>query len=145
MSNATENELLETVAKMHGLSVTEYLMRRAVPDSLMAEIVADGRRGISNSASMIPDHERNKPVVKRGTGWVNAAPIRQPSGAEPGGLIDQMVEADTQRQRQEAVAKTVKLNLEMAETLRLLDLEQERRDKELDPVNCGLYDDPDKA
>jgi hypothetical protein len=137
-NNAMENELLERAAKALGLSVTQYLMMKAVPDSLMRDIVMDNRRGISNSASMIPDRERNKPVTK-GSGWVEPTPLGPPPGIA---TIDAMVEADTQRQRHEA---QVKLNLEIAEELGALDRLQAARDKELDPVNCGLYDDPDKA
>jgi hypothetical protein len=152
MSNTTENELLEAVAKMHGLSVTEYLMRRAVPDSLMRDIVMDNRRGISNSASMIPDHERNKPVA-RGTGWVDPAPIRPPPGAEPGGAIDRMVEADTRRQREEAELERqkktldrVKIQMEVYAQQRAFEEELRRRDEELDPTGqlYGPYDDDDK-
>jgi hypothetical protein len=138
MSTAAD-ELLEQLCKRLGISVTQYLMQRAVPDSLMRQIVNDFRGGMPQSASMLPD-QASKPVV-RGCGWVPERPLRPPDGVE---LIDQMVEADTARQRQEAVAKTVKLQLETAETLRLLDLEQERRDKELDPFDTGIYDNLDK-
>jgi hypothetical protein len=55
-----------------------------------------------------------------------------------------MVEADTARQRQEAVAKHVKLNLEIAEELRRLDEQQAKQDAELDPTG-QLYSDPDKT
>ena len=55
-----------------------------------------------------------------------------------------MVEADTQRQRQEAVAKTVKLNLEIAEELRRFTEQQKQRDEELDPTG-QLYSNPDDA
>jgi len=106
---------------------------------LMREICNDFRGGMPQSTSMLPD-QPSRPV-KKGSGWVPQVPLRSPDGVE---LIDQMVEADTQRQRQEAVAKTVKLQLETAETLRLLDLEQERRNKELDPFDTGIYDNLDK-
>jgi hypothetical protein len=138
MSTAAENELLERVAKMLGLSVTQYLMLRTVPDSLMRDLVEDGRRGISQSASMLPD-QRSKPV-ERGTGWVEPRPVRPPDGAEPGGLIDQMVEADTQRQRQ------VTINTRLAELQQQLEREQAQRDKDLDPTGqlYGPYDDDNK-
>jgi hypothetical protein len=55
-----------------------------------------------------------------------------------------MVEADTQRQRQEAVAKHVKLNLEIADELRRFTEQQARRDAELDPTG-QLYSNPDDA
>jgi hypothetical protein len=137
MSNTTENELLERAAKMLGLSVTQYLMMKAVPDSLIADIVADNRRGISNSASMIPDRDR-KPVVEKGTGWVDPRPLGPPPGIA---TIDAMVEADTARQRHEA---QVKINMQIAEELRALELQQQQRDRELDPFDTGIYDNLDK-
>jgi hypothetical protein len=111
----------------------------AAPDSLMRQLVADNRRGISQSTSMLPD-QPSKPV-KRGSGWVPERPLRPPDGIEQ---IDQMVEADTQRQRQEAVVKTVKLHLEMAEELRALELQQKQRDAEMDPTG-QIYSNPDDA
>jgi hypothetical protein len=77
MSNATENELLERAAKMLGLSVTQYLMMKAVPDSLMADIVRDFRGGMPQSTSMLPDNQRSKPI-ERGSGWVEERPLRPP-------------------------------------------------------------------
>jgi hypothetical protein len=138
MSTAAD-ELLEQLCKRLGISTTQYKMMQAVPDSLMADIVRDFRGGMPQSTSMLPD-QPSRPVV-RGSGWVKERPLRPPDGIEQ---IDRMVEADTARQRQKAVAKHVKLNLEFAETLRLLDLEQERRDKELDPFDTGIYDNLDK-
>jgi hypothetical protein len=137
MTTAAENELIECMAKMLGLSITQYLMLKAVPDSLMADIVADARRGISQSASMLPD-QRSKPV-ERGTGWVEPRPLRPPDGAEPGGLIDQMCEADAQREKLEKVAK---INMQLYEAQRAFEIEQKRRDAELDPTGqlYGPYD-----
>jgi hypothetical protein len=150
MSNTTENELLEREAKMRGLSVTQYLMLKATPDSLMRDLMADVWRGIPQSASMIPDAERSKPVA-RGTGWVKPPPIKSPPGAEPGGLIDQMVEADSARQREEAELKRqkktldrVKIQMEVYAQQRAFEEELRRRDEELDPTG-QLYSDPDKA
>jgi hypothetical protein len=134
MSNI-EDEFVEREAKMRGLTIPQYLAQRAIPNSLARDLMADARRGISNSASMIPDRERSKPV-QRGSGWTPDVPIKQPPGAEPGGLIDRMVEADTQRQRHEA---QVKINMQAAEELRLLELQQRRRDHELDPYDTGIY------
>ena len=140
MSSNAENELLELAARMHGFSsVTQYLMWKATPDSLMRDIVNDFRGGMPQSTSMLPD-QPSKPV-QRGSGWVAERPLRPPDGIA---TIDAMVEADTQRQRQEAIAKTVKLNLEMAEDLRRFTEQQAKRDEELDPTG-QLYSDPDKA
>jgi hypothetical protein len=139
MSNNAENELLEAVAKMHGLSVTQYLMRKAVPDSLMRDIVNDFRGGMPQSTSMIPD-QPSRPV-QRGSGWTPERPLRPPDGIA---TIDAMVEADTARQRQEAVAKTVKIQLEIAEDLRRFTEQQAKRDAELDPTG-QLYSNPDDA
>jgi hypothetical protein len=139
MSNATENELLERAARMLGFSVTQYLMMKAVPDSLMRDICNDFRRGMPQSASMLPDNQRSKPVQK-GSGWVDPAPIRQPPGAEPGGLIDQMCEAEAQREKAEKLAK---INMQAYEEQRRFEQELRRRDKELDPTGqlYGPYDD----
>jgi hypothetical protein len=142
MSSNAENELLELAAKMHGFSsVTQYLMWKAAPDSLMRDLMADGRRGISNSASMLPP-QPTKPVT-RGTGWVEPAPVRQPPGAEPGGLIDQMCEAEAQREKAEKIAK---INMQAYEEQRAFEQELRRRDKEMDPTGqlYGPYDDDDK-
>jgi hypothetical protein len=140
MSSNAENELLELAAKMHGFSsVTQYLMWKATPDSLMRDVCNDFRGGMPQSTSMLPE-QPSRPVV-RGSGWVSERPLRSPDGVE---LIDQMVEADSARQRQEALAKTMKLNLEMAEDLRRFTEQQAKRDEELDPTG-QLYSDPDKA
>jgi hypothetical protein len=139
MSSNAENALLEAAAKMLGISVTEYLMRRAVPDDLMRDIVNDFRGGMPQSTSILPDQP--SVPVKRGSGWVKETPLRPPDGVE---LIDKIMEADTARQRQEAVAKTVKLQLEMAEDLRRWTEQQEKRDAEMDPTG-QIYSDPDKT
>jgi hypothetical protein len=114
----------------------------AVPDSLMRDIVMDNRRGISNSASMILDHERNKPV-ERGSGWAPEVPLKSPPGAEPGGLIDQMCEAEAQREKAEKLAK---INMQAYEEQRRFEQGLRRRDRELDPTGqlYGPYDDDDK-
>jgi hypothetical protein len=97
---------------------------------------------------MLPP-QPSRPVA-RGTGWVDPPPLRSPPGAEPGGAIDRMVEADTQRQRQEAelerqkkILDRVQINMRLAEELRAFEEEQKRRDKEMDPTGqlYGPYDD----
>ena len=88
---------------------------------------------------MLPD-QPSRPVV-RGSGWTPERPLQPPDGIE---TIDRMVENDTARQRHEAIAKTVKLNLEIAEDLRRFTEQQAKRDEELDPTG-QLYSDPDKA
>jgi hypothetical protein len=150
MSTAAETELLEREAKARGLSITEYLTIRAIPPSLARDLAADARLGgISHSASMLPP-QPSQPVV-RGTGWVDSRPLGPPPGAEPGGAIDRMVEADTQRQRQEAelerqkkILDRVQINMRLAEQLHAFDEEQKRRDEELDPTG-QLYSNPDDA
>jgi hypothetical protein len=91
---SAEEELLEQWCRMLGISVTQYKMRQACPDSLMREICNDFRGGMPQSTSMLPD-QPSKPVV-RGSGWVKERPLRPPDGIA---TIDAMVEADTQRQR----------------------------------------------
>jgi hypothetical protein len=141
-----EDELVRREAALRGISETMLRMLKAVPDSLMADIVNDFRRGMPQSTSMLPPQPA-KPV-RKGSGWLPERPLRSPPGAEPGGAIDRMCIADDMRQRQERAhaerEKLVKIHQQLAEMQRTEDLEQKQRDRErdhaLDPVNCGLYD-----
>jgi hypothetical protein len=130
---SAENELLEREAKARGLSVTQYLMLKATPDSLMRDLMADARRGISNSASMIPDRERKQPTA-RGTGWVEPPKVRPPDNIE---LIDAMC-GDPKALREKA-EKLAKINMQAYEDQRRFEQEQRRRDRELDPYDTGIY------
>jgi hypothetical protein len=130
MSNATENELLEREARARGLSVTQYLMLKATPDSLMRDLMSDARRGISNSASMLPP-QPSKPVTK-GTGWVNAPPIRSPA--------DKSKYWATSQPQTKIPDGQVKIHQQIAEMQREEEIEQQQRDRELDPYDTGLYD-----
>jgi hypothetical protein len=77
------------IAGMQSSVVVE--MARAVPDSLIRQIVSDNRR----AAQLAP---AAAPVPERGTGWVDQAPLRSPPGVE---LIDRMMAVDDRRWRAE--------------------------------------------
>jgi hypothetical protein len=126
-----EDELIQREAAARGISETMLRMLKATPDSLMRDLMADARKGISSSASMIPDRERKQPPVAKGSGWVEPRPLSQPPGIDK---IDAMCIEQGRRER------LVKIHERLAELQRLEEIERRRRDRELDPVNCGLYD-----
>jgi hypothetical protein len=66
MSDAAENELLEQLCRRWGISTTLYRMLKATPNSLMRDLMADARRGIPTSASMLPPQP--SAAAARGTG-----------------------------------------------------------------------------
>jgi hypothetical protein len=140
-----DTEFVRERARLLGISETELRMRMAVPDSLMANIVNDFRRGMPQSTSMLPD-QRTAPV-KRGSGWVEERPLRPPDGIK---LIDAMCEAEAARERQAKINdqmkinNQVKINMQVAEELHALELQQKQRDAELDPTG-QLYSNPDDA
>jgi hypothetical protein len=68
-------------------------MARAVPDSLMRDIVKDFWKGVARPSSMAAQQP-----VQKGTGWVTPAPLRSPPGVE---LIDRMMATDDKRWRAE--------------------------------------------
>jgi hypothetical protein len=70
-------------------------MARAVPDSLMRDIVRDFGRGVTQPSSVIPQRGQ-EPV--RGTGWVDATALRPPPGQE---LIGRMMDAEDRQWRAE--------------------------------------------
>ena len=94
----SEDAMLEREAKRLGVTVTELKMREAVPDNVVRDIVNDGRKGISQSTSMlVPEHhkraERSEPL-RRG----NDEPrqLQQPPGIS---LIDAMCDVADARDR----------------------------------------------
>ena len=89
--------LLEREAKRLGISVTQLLMLNAVSDDCIRDIAADGRKGISQSQSMIAERPEPTPTRKSDRGWVNERPLTQPPGVT---LIDRMCEAQDAKDRQ---------------------------------------------
>ena len=74
--------LLEREAKRLGISVTTLLMLNAVSDDCIRDIASDGRKGISQSQSMIAERPEATPTRKSDRGWVEPtafATIRQVS------------------------------------------------------------------
>ena len=92
----SEEALLAAEAKRRGISVTELKMHNAVPDDLLRDIVADSRKGISQSASMIPTNERAEPRTRHTNGWVETKPLAPPPGIN---LIDRMCLAQDAKDR----------------------------------------------
>ena len=71
----------------------------AVPDDVLRAVVGDHRRGVSQPGGLIKD-EGEKPVVK-GSGWVDAAPLDQPSIKH----VDAIAKHFEQMDRLETIAK----------------------------------------
>jgi len=92
----------------------EYVVEasRAVPDSLVRDLVNDFRRGPSLPSSMA--QKGPAPEVKRGTGWQADVPLRQPPGVD---LIDRMVKGQDQLDQLERIQQ-------LKNTLELLALSQ---------------------
>jgi hypothetical protein len=97
----SEEALLEAEAKRRGISVTQLQMQMAVPDDLIRDIVADSRKGISQSASMISTSERAEPP-RRTNGWIEAKPLAPPPGIA---LVDRLCEAQDARDRRRRKAR----------------------------------------
>jgi len=132
-----EQTFLEMEAKRRGISVTQLRMQLATPDSLMKDIVADSRRGISQSASMLPP-TRSGEEVKRGTGWQDPAPLSTP-GIDH---VDRICQAQDLHDRHQRLAETVRVNLELAQIIREEDEATKQQAKEADPNNIwGRVDD----
>ena len=89
-----EEALLEAEAKRRGLTVTQLKMLNAVPDNVLRDIVADSRKGISQSTSLIPT-ERSEPT-RRTNGWVEPRPLSPPPGIA---LVDRLCDAQDAKDR----------------------------------------------
>jgi hypothetical protein len=93
----SEDAFLQAEAKRRGLTVTELLMLNATPDAVVRDLVADGRRGISQSQSLVaPERAERSEPVRRGNG--EPRPLQQPPGIS---LIDAMCEAQDARDKAE--------------------------------------------
>src|SRR5215469_15317228 len=79
---------VEAEARVRGIEPYKVRASNAVGDRLIKDIVADARRGISQSASMIPDRQRSSAEAQQGNGWVEPAPLKPPAGIEH---IDRLV------------------------------------------------------
>ena len=92
----SEDAMLEREAKRRGISVTELKMIEAVPDKVIRDIVSDGRRGISQSQSMIAARSEAQPTRRSDKGWVEPRPLQPPPGIS---LVDKLCDAQDARER----------------------------------------------
>jgi hypothetical protein len=67
---------VEAEARRRGIDAYKVRAANAVGDRLVADLVADAYRGISQSASMIPPSR--EPAKPKGNGWVEASPLKSP-------------------------------------------------------------------
>ena len=82
----------------------------AEPRGFMQDIVQASRLR-SQSASMIPDRQREDPPTK-GTGWADAVPLKPPPGIE---IVDRLCIEQDKRDR--AAANRVRIETELAEAM----------------------------
>jgi hypothetical protein len=87
VEDAKRQQALANEARRKGLQEWEVEMSKAVPDDLVRSLVNDFKHGPSLPSSMA---QKPGPTaeVKRGTGWQEDTPLRQPPGVD---LIDRMV------------------------------------------------------
>jgi hypothetical protein len=72
----TDTTNIEAEARARGLQPYQVRATQAVGDRLVKDLVSDAYRGISQTASMIPDSARTPaPPTKTGDGWVEARPL----------------------------------------------------------------------
>jgi hypothetical protein len=131
-----ENQRRAAEAKAQGRHLWELEAERAAPTNLIRDLVADSRRGISQSASMIPDRLRSsEPPRARSS---SETPIAPPLGVDH---CDRIAEAFARRDL--AVTMQQKLEIEWIEKL----LERKNANKttyEYDPYSrarMGFNDD----
>jgi len=130
-----EQTFLEIEAKRRGISVVQLKMLLAVSDRTMADIVADSRRGISQSASMLPTQASAQ--TQHRTGY--AAPLSTPAGINH---VDRLCQAQDLQDRRERLAETVRVNLELAQIIREEDEAAKRQARESDPLGLwGAHDE----
>lgn len=91
-----EEQLLESLARFLGTSVTQLKMMLAVPDKLMADIVHDHRRDVHSPSSLGTKPNEVSEPVKRGSGWQEATPLGPPPGID---LVDRVAEGFEKRER----------------------------------------------
>lgn len=105
--NASEEAMIEMLAKLLGMSVTQLRMQMAVPDSLMRDVVRDNVNRpnpvTSGPSGMIPQKDRGPPV--RGTGWIEPRPLEPPPGIA---LMDQMMDQQDRIDRADRIIDLAK-------------------------------------
>jgi hypothetical protein len=91
---------IELEARARGLDAYKVRASNAVGDRLVADLVSDFRRPVSQSGSMIPDRARAPEPQKKGDGWAEPAPLKPPPGIE---IIDAMCDAQDRVDRAAAI------------------------------------------
>lgn len=85
---------VEAEARRRGIEPYQVRAAGAVNDRLVRDLVSDFRAPISQSASMIPTRSSEPPPTK-GSGWVEAAPLKSPDTR----WIDAQIDAADRRDR----------------------------------------------
>jgi hypothetical protein len=123
-------------ANAQGRQEWELDAERAVPTSLIRDIVSDAYRGIAQSTSMIPDRQRSQDRPRAASG--GTVPIQPPPGIN---YIDRMCEAQDRIDR--AAAARVRVDIELAEAM-MKDKISNRVQSEYNPYSrsrMGFSDD----
>jgi hypothetical protein len=97
-----EQEMTQREAALRGLQPYQVRANRAVPDRLIRDLVADARKGISQSASMIPDRQRSEDKPRAPSG--GTVEIKPPPGID---IIDRMCEAQSRADRAAAIRQRI--------------------------------------
>jgi hypothetical protein len=108
-NDAAADEVIRREAARLGLTETQYRMIKAAGTDVVQSIVWDhiGRHDVNKPASMTAKPNAGSGPVERGTGWAKEIPLRPPEGVA---LIDQMVEAQTAKERLHAAVEAIEAN-----------------------------------
>src|SRR6516165_5991927 len=98
---AEDKSDVEAEARARGIDPYKVRAANAVGDRLVADLVADARRGISQSASMIPPSR--EPAKPRGNGWIEATPLKPPDTR----WVDAQCDAQDKRDRAMALRQRI--------------------------------------
>jgi hypothetical protein len=117
------DEIVRREAAKRGISETMYRMLRVADTSVIQDIVSDhvGKRDVMQPASLATPSDRAPP--ERGTGWVEPRPLTKQPGID---VIDQMVEAQTAKERIQAAQEQLRATLEMQKYEELMREKKER-------------------
>jgi hypothetical protein len=92
---------VEAEARRRGIEPYQVRATGAVNDRLMADLVSDFHRPISQSSSMIPPSR--EPPKPKGSGWVEASPLKSPDTR----WIDRQLDSQDKRDRAMALRQRV--------------------------------------
>jgi len=102
---AEDKSNIEAEARARGIDPYKVRASKAVGDRLVANLVSDFRRPISQSTSMIPPRSAEPPSPK-GSGWIDSAPVKPPSGVD---YVDRLCEAQSRADRAAAVRQKIEI------------------------------------